>query len=242
MIFICVIVLILQVEVLEKGFMFGDVQVLVLCGLLLDIYFGELILVFGLFGCGKSMLLLLLFGLFVFDGGCVYVLGQDVGYMICSEVECFCLYYVGFVFQGFNLFLVLIVLEQVQLLLGYRGMCNCESELLVCRVLEEVGFSYCSYMCLVQLFGGEKQCVVVVCVFVKLLMLIFVDEFISVLDVENGQCVIDILYCYVWVYGVIVLCVSYDLCLIWYVDWVIVMEDGMVCDDCCQNEIVEFVL
>lgn len=61
---------------------------------------------------------------------------------------------------------------------GY-GVDDCQW---VCQVLFQVGFEGCVVSFFVSFFGGEKQCVLLVCVLVQELCLLIFDELINYFD------------------------------------------------------------
>lgn len=77
----------------------GVVCVYVLCGIDLDIEVGEFVVIVGILGLGK-FILMNIFGLLdCFSGGSYYLVGQDVLLLLCDQFVVLCNWLFGFVFQ-----------------------------------------------------------------------------------------------------------------------------------------------
>lgn len=90
----------------------------------------------------------------------------------------------------------------------------------------------------VMLFGGERQCVVFVWVFVCKWLIMLLDELFVVFDFvfwyQMGEFFV-VLYCDE---GFIVLMIMYDFDeVVWFVDWFVFIDGGCVV---CQGMIVDF--
>ena len=91
----------------------------------IDLYPGQLALLMGPSGPGKSTLLAILSGLLEPDSG--HVLADDEGHlrdvweMSQYEREAYRLKYSGFVFQGYNLFPALTARQQLEIVLKWGG-------------------------------------------------------------------------------------------------------------------------
>lgn len=143
------------VEVLGKIYVEGCMQILVFDGLDLIVIVGEMVVIIGVFGVGKSMLLYLLGGLDILIVGEVYVIGQCM--LVLLDIVCgvLCNQVLGFVYQFYYLLLEFIVLENVMMLVLLVGIVVVEVSSWVNMLLEVVGFGYCLDYKLGELFGGE---------------------------------------------------------------------------------------
>jgi arginine/lysine/histidine/glutamine transport system ATP-binding protein len=136
---------------------FGANQVLK--GVTLDIRQGEVVSIIGPSGCGKSTFLRCLNGLEVFDGGSLTILGIDLAaakgdWRLWRRVRT----RVGMVFQHFNLFPHLTVMENLEI--APRKVLGLPVE--VCRAraeehLAQVGLAAKASAYPSQLSGGQKQ-------------------------------------------------------------------------------------
>lgn len=218
----------LWAEGISKAFICGRQRTRVLDGLSLSIAGGELTLISGPSGGGKSTLLAVLSGLQKADSGRVLALGSDLGQLDLDALEQFRLRHTGFVFQGFNLFPALTALEQIELLLNHMGLSNEEARARAYRSLQEVGLTHRLEQRPAELSGGEKQRVAIARALAKEPDLLFADEPTSALDAASGQAIIDLLRTIAHVHGTTVLCVSHDPRLIAHADRVLAMEDGRI--------------
>lgn len=227
---------ILRAEAIGKSFLSGKIRTTVLDAISISIDAGELTLIEGPSGCGKSTLLSVLSGLQKPDHGQVFAfseaLGQEeLGQLDRHALERFRLRNTGFVFQGFNLFPALEVMEQVMLPLQYMGIPQAKASVMAADALDEVGMLARRHLRPIELSGGEKQRVAIARALAKRPALLFADEPTSSLDAANGQTVIDMLHAIAHRHGTMVLCVSHDPRLIDHADRVLQMEDGRILDD-----------
>ncbi len=81
----------------------------------LSVSSGERIFLHGPSGCGKTTLLGLLSGILASPGGCIKILGEDLGGMRAAERDRFRGDHFGYVFQMFNLLPYLNVLDNITL-------------------------------------------------------------------------------------------------------------------------------
>lgn len=227
----------IEAEGINRSFVTGKTVNHVLKDISLDIYPGELTLVMGPSGSGKSSLIAVLSGLLKPDSGTVTVLGTDLWSLPPGRIDAFRLAHCGFVFQGFNLFSALTAQEQVVLPLRYTGVTGIEAWQGADAVLQEVGLAGQKDLRPLELSGGEKQRVAIARALVKQPQLIFADEPTSSLDSENGRIVISLLHRAAQQRGATVVAVSHDQRLISHSDRVITLEDGQIRRD--ERQVLE---
>ena len=159
------------------------------------------------------------------------LIGQDLWSLKSGKLDRFRLDHCGFIFQGFNLFAALTALQQVEIILKYKGMPRRQAREKAAQALTEVGLESKLGQRPSELSGGEKQRVAIARALAKDPQLIFADEPTSALDGENGQVVIKLLHRAAKQHGAAVICVTHDPRLETYADRVIHLEDGRILDD-----------
>jgi len=105
----------LQVQGLEKSFVAGAKAAAALRGASLSLEAGETVALLGPSGCGKSTLLHLIAGLDRPDGGSIQINGIELGSLRDRDLALLRRRQLGIVFQFFNLFSSLSLLDNVLL-------------------------------------------------------------------------------------------------------------------------------
>jgi putative ABC transport system ATP-binding protein len=213
---------------LKKSFRSGRGESQVLKGVDFSARHGEVTMVMGPSGSGKSTLVAALSGLMRPDHGRVMALGTELWTLPQSGLDRFRLDHCGFIFQGFNLFASLSAVQQVAVVLKYKGFSRSKAEACAREALDEVGLGNKGHLRPSELSGGEKQRVAVARALAKQPKLLFADEPTSALDGENGQIVIRLLQRAAKAHGAAVVCVTHDPRLEAYADRVVHIEDGLI--------------
>ncbi|MDB5429517.1 MAG: transporter ATP-binding protein [Caulobacter sp.] len=222
----------IQATGLKKRFKTGRTQYIdVLKDIDFDARHGDVTMVMGPSGSGKSTLIAALSGLLAPDAGSVSALNEDIWSYSNGRRDKFRLDYCGFIFQGFNLFPALTALQQVSMVLKFKGMDAGPAKARARAALEEVGMGPRINQRPSELSGGEKQRVAIARCLAKDPQLIFADEPTSALDGENGQIVIRLLQRAAKEHGAAVICVTHDPRLESFADRIIHIEDGRILDD-----------
>ncbi|MFB2973912.1 amino acid ABC transporter ATP-binding protein [Aerosakkonema sp. BLCC-F183] len=169
-------------ENVEKNF--GSLKVLQ--GISGSINRGEVVAVIGSSGCGKSTLLRCFNRLETINGGRLVVNGMDLSHAKISQTQLRRLRsQVGMVFQQFNLFPHLSVLENLTLApRQVLGKSRSESEEQARFYLEKVGLAQKAEVYPEQLSGGQKQRVAIARSLCMNPQIILFDEPTSALDPE----------------------------------------------------------
>ncbi|MBW6473036.1 MAG: amino acid ABC transporter ATP-binding protein [Anaerolineaceae bacterium] len=168
---------------------FGHVHAL--RGVSLDIYKGEVVVVIGPSGSGKSTLLRCINRLEEFDQGQIVVDGitlDSAENINAVRTE------VGMVFQQFNLFPHLSVLENVTLAQTVVRKRNAaEAKKTGMQLLEKVGIPEKAHVYPLQLSGGQQQRVAIARALAMNPKIMLFDEPTSALDPEMIQEVLDVM-------------------------------------------------
>ena len=137
----------------------------------LDIKPGEMVVLLGGSGCGKSTALRSLAGLEDIQGGRIMVGGQDVTGVPVNKRE------MAMVFQAYSLFPHMTALENVEFGLEVRGMGKAERRKIAMEQLELVGLADQAKKYTQQMSGGQQQRV-------ALARVLLLDEPLSALDAK----------------------------------------------------------
>jgi putative ABC transport system ATP-binding protein len=154
----------------------GEAQVAALAGIDLVIQEHEFVAVMGPSGSGKSTAMNILGCLDTPSGGQYLFQGSDVGSLSRDERALLRRYYIGFVFQGFNLLKRTTAIENLELPLIYRGMSRKERHARSAVALQQVGLGSRGNHTAAQLSGGQQQRVAIARALVSEPAVVFADE------------------------------------------------------------------
>jgi putative ABC transport system ATP-binding protein len=216
---------------LTKRFKTGRTHIEVLKAVDFDARHGDVTMVMGPSGSGKSTLIACLSGLLKPDAGSVSAMGEELWSYRPGKIDRFRLDHCGFIFQGFNLFSSLNALDQVALILKFKGFSRSEARRRAEIALDEVGLTNRLRQRPSEMSGGEKQRVAIARALAKEPQLLFADEPTSALDGETGQVITKLLQRAAKQHGAAVVCVTHDPRLEAYADRIIHIEDGRILSD-----------
>ncbi len=175
-------------EHVSKIYQMGDSQVLAANDVNFEIEKGELCVILGPSGAGKTTVLNLLGGMDKATGGTITVDGKNVTAMTGRERTDYRRLDVGFVFQFYNLMPSLTALENVEL-----ARQVCPNALDPVKVMEQVGLGERMNNFPAQLSGGEQQRVSIARALCKNPALLLCDEPTGALDSKTGVQVLRLL-------------------------------------------------
>jgi putative ABC transport system ATP-binding protein len=184
---------IVSIRELTKVYQQGDIHVVALHNLSLDIAAGEFLALMGPSGSGKSTLLHIIAGIDRPTRGTCHVQGIDLTQLNESQLADWRNQNVGFVFQTFNLIPVLTAFENVELPLLLTRLRGAERRRQVNTALELVGLADRARHLPRQLSGGQEQRVAIARAIVNDPALIVADEPTGNLDSHSAQEVLTIL-------------------------------------------------
>ncbi|MBL0143554.1 MAG: ABC transporter ATP-binding protein [Betaproteobacteria bacterium] len=172
----------------SKVYHVGDLEVVALRDVSLDLFPGEFIVLLGPSGSGKSTLLNLLGGLDVPTTGEVSYLAHSLSEGGDERMTAFRREHVGFVFQFYNLIPSLTAAENVALVTDIASKPMDPREALALVGLAERADHFPA-----QLSGGEQQRVAIARAVAKRPDVLLCDEPTGALDVETGRLVLEVL-------------------------------------------------
>ena len=122
-----------------KVFGEGDTKTVALNGVDLDVYPGQMTLLVGQSGCGKTTLISIIAGLLNATSGALSVLGQDLIRMKGTPLVKFRQKNIGFVFQQYNLLPTLTAVENAAIPLIIAGVPRRKALAMSQEILASVG-------------------------------------------------------------------------------------------------------
>ncbi|KZK39138.1 ABC transporter ATP-binding protein [Lactococcus taiwanensis] len=188
-----------------------------------DIEEGELAVILGSSGAGKSTVLNILGGMDTSDAGEVWIDGQNIASFSAKELITYRRYQVGFVFQFYNLINNLTAKENVELASEIV-----EDALDAENVLKEVGLGHRIHNFPSQLSGGEQQRVAIARALAKNPKLLLCDEPTGALDYHTGKQILKLLQEMAREQGTTVIIVTHNAAIAPIADRIIQMHDGKV--------------
>ena len=201
---------IVVVRDLSKIYRQGDINVIALDHVSLDITAGEFVVLMGPSGSGKSTLLHIIAGIDRPTSGSAKVQGIDIAQLDESQLADWRNQNVGFVFQSFNLIPVLTAAENVELPLLLTDLNGRERRKQVQTALELVGLADRGHHRPDQMSGGQQQRVAIARALVTDPALIVADEPTGNLDAKSAGDVLAILRSLTLSAGKTVVMVTHD--------------------------------
>lgn len=178
---------------LVKSFGAGNTKVTVLRGIDLDIYLGEILLLVGESGGGKTTLLSAIAGILDIDEGDIDVLGVPLSDLPAGKRTTFRGQTMGFIYQQFNLLPALTAAENVAVPLLIQKIGRQEALRRARSMLDRVGLGDRAEFLPKNLSGGQQQRVAIARALVNEPRLLICDEPTAALDGPNGQKIMELL-------------------------------------------------
>jgi putative ABC transport system ATP-binding protein len=201
---------IVAIRELSKVYQQGEINVVALNNISLDIAQGEFLALMGPSGSGKSTLLHIIAGIDRPTKGVCRVQDIDLMKLNESDLADWRNQNVGFVFQTFNLIPVLTAFENVELPLLLTKLNGKQRRQQVNTALELVGLSDRGHHLPKQLSGGQEQRVAIARSIVTDPKLVIADEPTGNLDSNSAQEVLSILQMLSKQIGKTVIMVTHD--------------------------------
>ena len=207
----------------SKRYQTGDTEIIANKDVSFEIEKGELVIILGASGAGKSTVLNILGGMDTNDEGQVFIDGIDIAQFNSHQRTNYRRDDVGFVFQFYNLVSNLTAKENVELASEIvADALNPE------QVLIEVGLGNRMNNFPAQLSGGEQQRVAIARAVAKNPKILLCDEPTGALDYQTGKQVLKILQEMSHAKGATVIIVTHNASLAPIADRVIHMHDAGV--------------
>jgi putative ABC transport system ATP-binding protein len=211
-----------------KEFGEGETKTIALRGVDLEVFSGQMTLLVGQSGCGKTTLISIIAGLLNATSGSISVLGQDIEAMTGTQLVRFRQKNIGFVFQQYNLLPTLTAVENAAIPLIIAGSPRRRALETAKHVLTSVGLGNRMHLMPNQLSGGQQQRVAIARALVHEPRLLVCDEPTAALDAHSGQTVMELLRSVALQAERAVIIVTHDNRIFGFGDRIIHMDDGVV--------------
>lgn len=213
-----------------KTYKMGDISINALNDTNFTIDKGELVVILGPSGAGKTTCLNILGGMDSPTRGEVIVDGIDVAKLTGKDLIKYRRNDIGFVFQFYNLVQNLTVLENVELAVQL-----CKDSYDPAKILENVGLKERLQNFPSQLSGGEQQRVAIARAIAKNPKILLCDEPTGALDYKTGKQILALLEHEARHYHITVIIITHNSAIAPMADKVIKFKNGSV-EDVIINE------
>lgn len=211
-----------------RQYRLGNETVWALRGVSLEVHRGEYLSIMGPSGSGKSTLFNMIGALDVPTSGTVEFMGADLfslpeekqAWIRCNQI--------GYIFQTFNLVMVMTALENVALPAVLRGDSPDRARARARLMLEQVGLGHRLHHLPGQLSGGQRQRVAIARALANSPAVILADEPTGNLDSKTGLEIIQLLQRLQREQNVTVITATHDARMIDISDRVVWIRDGRI--------------
>jgi putative ABC transport system ATP-binding protein len=219
---------IIELEGVTKVYGEGHAAIPALRGINLRIDEGDFLAVMGPSGSGKSTCMNILGCLDTPTSGSYRFKGVEVGDLTRGQRTLLRRFYIGFVFQGFNLLKRTSALENVELPLIYRGVPAAPRRKKALEALDVVGLVEWKSHAPGELSGGEQQRVAIARAIVTNPAVLFADEPTGNLDTSRAREIMELLTGLNRDTGITVVMVTHEPDMAAYATRIVHFLDGLV--------------
>jgi putative ABC transport system ATP-binding protein len=213
---------------LTKFYGEGAAEIRALNGVDLRVDEGEFVAIMGPSGSGKSTVMNILGCLDTPTSGAYLFRSVHVETLTGRQRTLLRRYFLGFVFQGFNLLARTTALENIELPLLYRGVPKKERREAAEEALDQVGLRGWEKHTPAELSGGQQQRVAIARALVTHPAILLADEPTGNLDTKRGREIMDLLTSLNRDRGITVLMVTHDHDMAAYAHRIVRFLDGVV--------------
>jgi len=219
---------IIEIKNLVKKYRIGSEIITALDSVSFELQKGEFVAILGTSGSGKSTFLNLMSGLERPTKGEIYIGGKLLNKVKEGDMADFRRYYMGFIFQSYNLIPALTAIENATLPLIFQEQSKKERMKRGKDLLTELGIGDRLFNKPSQLSGGQQQRVSIARALIGNPKLIFADEPTGNLDAKTTTDILGIMTRIVKEKEVSLVMVTHDREVAGYADRILHMIDGKI--------------
>lgn len=213
-----------------KKYKIGEQEIIANDHIDFEVKQGELCVILGPSGAGKTTILNILGGMDTVTSGTILIDGKDITKFNSKALTKYRRHDVGFVFQFYNLMPQLTALDNVEIA-SEIGKDPLDAK----TVLTKVGLSNRLNNFPSQLSGGEQQRVSIARAIAKNPKILLCDEPTGALDIETGKQILQLLYDTSKNFDKTVIIVTHNQAIAQIADRVIQVKNGKVSSNIHQN-------
>lgn len=221
----------IELQGVTKVYGEGQAAMQALAGIDLRIGQGDFVAIMGHSGSGKSTCLNILGCLDSPTGGSYRFQGVEVSQLTRDQRAKLRRYYLGFVFQGYNLLKRTTAIENVELPLIYRGVPARERHQIARRALAAVGLEGWESHSPSELSGGQQQRVAIARAIVADPSVLMADEPTGNLDTARSEEIMDLLCRLNREDGITIVMVTHEADMAEYAKRIVHFKDGRIESD-----------
>ena len=216
----------IELKDVKKEYQMGEVKITALAGVNFSVEKGELVVVLGPSGAGKTTVLNILGGMDTCDSGHILVDGNDISKYSRRKLVEYRRFDIGFVFQFYNLVQNLTALENVELASQIS-----KNPLDPVKVMDQVGLKGRLKNFPAQLSGGEQQRVAIARAIAKNPKLLLCDEPTGALDSKTGKKILELLQKTSHEMGMTTIIITHNAMIAEIADRVVRMKNGKIIEE-----------
>ncbi len=213
----------IELKNIKKNYQMGELTIPALAGVSFSVEKGELVVVLGPSGAGKTTVLNILGGMDNADSGSLTVDGKNISKYSKKELVNYRKKDIGFVFQFYNLVQNLTALENVELASQIVADAMDSND-----ALNKVGLDNRINNFPSQLSGGEQQRVAIARALAKKPKLLLCDEPTGALDSKTGKRILDLLQTTSHNFKMTTIIITHNSVIADIADRVIKMKNGLI--------------
>jgi putative ABC transport system ATP-binding protein len=206
-------------------------EVSILRDINLTVNAGEIVIITGRSGCGKTTLLTLLAGLDRPTSGSINLDGEELQSLDNEKLANLRRNKIGIIFQNFNLLPSWTAFENIEAALLHTGMLISERAEKITALLEQLGLTAQQDNLPAEMSMGQQQRVAIARTLVHTPTLILADEPTGDVDPETAKEIIELLLIPVREHGATLVITTHGNFPLEIADRVIILSDGIIKND-----------